>query len=149
IGGEELGDLVFTAMTGQEVDRTPPTSSPVDPNEFDFNEFMHQTRLRTEELLAQDQIEAAEAYMEQRRQQLVARGFLIRKLNQAYFAFHDSYATTGASISPIGDQLMELRRRSDSVEDFLKTVAEFGSYQEFLDYLEALRAGDAGGEAVN
>jgi len=33
--------------------------------------------------------------------------------------------------------LKELRRRSDSLEDFLKLVASFGSIQEFTDYLAA------------
>jgi hypothetical protein len=143
IGGEELGDLAFIALTGEPVDRTPRDAASVDRKGFDFNEFMHHTRLRAEEFLAQGQIEEAEAYMEERRQELVARGYLIRKLNQAYFAFHGTYATTGASISPIGGQLRELRDRSDSVEDFLKTVAEFGSYAEFLEFLEGLRAGEA------
>jgi hypothetical protein len=136
IGGEELGDLVYTALTGQVVDRTPPKPSPRDPDAFDFNQFMRQSRLRTEELLAQGKIDEAEAYLEQRRLELVSRGYLIRKLNQAYFAFHGTYATSGASVSPIGNQLQELRRRSDSLEDFLKTVAEFGSYAEFVAYVE-------------
>lgn len=153
LGGIEIGDLAFQAVTGKTVDRTPPpaadsaeppappTSSPTpDPNAFDFNKEMRQTRLRTEELLAAGKVEEAEAYMEERRQLMVAHGYLIRKINQAYFAFHGSYATGPASISPIDSQLRELRQLSDSLEDFLKTVARFSDYQEFLDYLEKARA---------
>ena len=137
IAGQELGDLVYTRLTGQVVDRPPPWAPEArDPDAFDFRAEMGETRRRTEELLAQGQIEEAEAYMEERRQLFVAHGHLIRKLNQAYFAFHGTYATSPASISPIGDQVQELRARSDSVGDFLRTVARFGSYQEFLDYLE-------------
>ena len=35
--------------------------------------------------------------------------------------------------------LEKLRQRSDTLEDFLKLVAGFGSHQEFLDYLEGVR----------
>ena len=135
IAGEELGDMVFTALTGEEALQTPP-SSPPDPAAFDFRAEMQQTRIRAEELLAQGKIEKAEAYMEERRQLFVANGFLIRKINQAFFAFHGTYATSAASISPIGDQVRELRERSASLGDFLRTAAQFGTYREFLDYLE-------------
>jgi hypothetical protein len=138
IAGEELGDMVFTALTGEEALQTPP-SSPPDPAAFDFRAEMQQTRIRAEELLAQGKIEKAEAYMEERRQLFVANGFLIRKINQAFFAFHGTYATSAASISPIGDQVRQLRERSASLEDFLRTVAQFGSYQEFLDYLDDMQ----------
>ena len=53
-----------------------------------------------EGLLAQGKIEEAEAYMEERRRFLAANGHFIRKINQAFFAFHGSYATSPASISP-------------------------------------------------
>ncbi|MCI0895344.1 MAG: hypothetical protein J4N84_10640 [Chloroflexi bacterium] len=136
IGGEEIGDRAFTAMTGETVVRDSNASGPQDPDAFDYDKAMRQTRMRTEELLGQGKILEAEAYMEERRQTMVANGFLIRKINQAFFAFHGSYAANPASISPINDQLKELRNRSASLEEFLNTVAGFGSYREFLDYLE-------------
>jgi hypothetical protein len=140
VAGEELGDMAFTALTGEEVVRTPPSAEPeAEPAAFDFRAEMQQTRIRAEELLAQGKIEEAEAYMEERRQLFVANGFLIRKINQAFFAFHGTYATSAASISPIGDQVRQLRERSASLEDFLRTVAQFGSYQEFLDYLDDMQ----------
>jgi hypothetical protein len=133
IGGSELGALVHTAITGGPGDRR------LDPERaalsFDLDGAIRETRLHAGELLAQGDIQEAEAYMERRRLLLVERGFRIRKINQAFFAFRQSYATDPASISPIDGQLTELRRRSDSLEDFLKTVAEFGSYSEFLEHL--------------
>jgi len=134
--GEELGNLVFTALTGEKAVPTPPSSPPPDPSAFDFRAEMQQTRIRSEALLAQGKIEEAEAYMEERRQLFVANGYLIRKINQAFFAFHGTYATSATSISPIGDQVRQLRERSASLEDFLQTVAQFGSYPEFRDYLD-------------
>jgi hypothetical protein len=136
LGGEEIGDLAYTAMTGEVIDRDSSSSPEVDPEVFDFNEAMRETRMGAEELLAQGKIEEAEAYMEERRQFLAANGRLIRKINQAFFAFHGSYAASPASVSPIDGQLKELRRRTDSLEDFLKLVAGFSSIQEFLDYLD-------------
>ena len=149
IAGEELGDLTFTALTGEVVNRAPAAApaesepepeskSEPDPGRFDFTNEMRQTRRRAEELLAEGKIEEAEAYMEERRQNFLANGYNIRKINQAYFAFHGSYATGPGSVSPIGEQLRELRRRSDSVSHFLETVSQFTSYQQFLEYLEHL-----------
>ena len=73
-----------------------------------------------------------------RRRLFVGRGYNIRKLNQAWFAFHGSYATGAGSVSPIGEQLRDLRSSSGSVGEFLKTMAQFGSYEEYLEYWEGL-----------
>ncbi len=106
-----------------------------EPEEFDFNAFMRETRLQVDELLAAGRVEKAETYMEERREELVEKGYYIRKLNQAYFAFHGSYATAPTSVSPIGGQLKELRERSPSLAHFLRTVAQMRSYQDLLDAL--------------
>ena len=141
LGGEAIGDRVFTAITGEQVTRDPQPPGPGDPDAFDFNDAMHETRLRTDELLAQGKIEEAEAYMEERRLFMAENGVFIRKINQAFFAFQGSYATSAASISPIDEQLRALRSRSETLEEFLKTVGTFGSYGEFLEHLEAGAAG--------
>ena len=99
---------------------------------------MRQTRLATERLLSEGKIEEAEAYMEERRSLLVENGYFVRKINQAYFAFHGSYATSAASVSPIEGLLLELWERTGTVGGFIKTAGSFGSYQEFLDHLAAL-----------
>ena len=136
IGGELIGDRAFTAMTGVIVDRGNESGSkPPDPEAFDFNAAMRETRLEAEALLAEGKIEEAESYMEERRQFIDDNGIFIRKINQAFFAFHGSYATGAASLSPIGDLLEELRDGSDSVEEFLKTVAEFGEVDDLPEYL--------------
>lgn len=134
IAGEELGDMVYTALTGEEVTRPWVRST---AGGIDFAAELRETRRRAEELLAQGDIEGAESYMEERRRFLVSRGYNIRKLNQAYFAFHGSYATGAGSVSPIGGQLEELRRQSSSLKEFLDTMARFGSYGEFVRYWEA------------
>ena len=136
IAGEELGDRTYEALTGERVTRP---RSKATTTGFDFTAEMRETRRRAEELLAQGDIEGAEAYMEERRRRFVSQGYDIRKINQAYFAFYGSYATGPGSVSPIGPQLRDLRRRSGSLKEFLDTVAQFGSYQEYLDYSEQHR----------
>ena len=136
LGGWEIGDRAYEAMTGIRYDRKPP-SPPAerDPNAFDFNTHMRETRQQTEELLSQGRIAEAESYMEERRQELLERGYRIRKINQAYFAFYGSYATSAASVSPIEGQLRGLRQRSETLGEFLNTVAQFSTYEEFLEHI--------------
>ena len=134
IGGEIIGDRAFTAMTGEQVTRERDTE-PEDPEAFDFTFEMRETRLTTEELLAEGKIVEAESYMEERRLFLADNGIFIRKINQAFFAFHGSYATGAGSVSPIGDQLQELRAGTESLEEFLKTVGEFDRAEDLPGHL--------------
>ena len=134
IGGRIIGDRAFTAMTGEVVSRERSTSVP-DPERFDFNAEMRETRLTTEELLAEGKIDEAESYMVERRQFLDDNGYFIRKINQAFFAFHGSYATGAASVSPIGDQLNQLSAEAGGLGEFLKTVGRFDQVEDLVDYL--------------
>jgi len=135
IGGEIIGDRAFTAMTGETVNREPSTDEPPDPDEFDFTTEMRETRLTAEAMLAEGKIEEAESYMNERRQFMDDNGYFIRKINQAFFAFHGSYATGAASVSPIGGQLEELQAAVDSPEEFIKTVGRFARVEDLEDYL--------------
>jgi hypothetical protein len=99
---------------------------------------MHTTRVRADELLAAGKIEEAEAYMEERRQLFWARGYQLRKLNQAYFAFYGAYEAAGggaAGRDPVGPAVVLLRRRSATVADFINTMAGFTGYDQLVGYL--------------
>lgn len=142
--GEEVSQLVVARYYPEFVlpSSSPPTEEKAEPAEerFDFAQEMRAIRLRVQELLDAGQIEEAEAYMEERRQFLVSQGYYIRKLNQAYFAFHGSYATSpssGASeeVNPIGLQLTRLRQQAGSLREFLHTVAPMSNYQDLLQAL--------------
>ena len=136
LGGWEIGDQAYEAITGIKFDRKPPAPpAERDPDAFDFSTHMRDTRQSTEELLADGHVAEAERYMEERRLELLEHGYRIRKINQAYFAFYGSYATSAASISPIEGQLRDLRQRSETLGEFLTTVAQFSTYDEFLEYL--------------
>ena len=136
IGGEIIGDRAFTAMTGEVFNREPAAATVPDPNGFDFNAERRETRLTAEELLAEGKIDEAETYMEERRRFLDDNGYFIRKINQAFFAFHGSYATGAASVSPIGDQLEELNSEAGSLGEFLKTVGRFDQVEDLEEYLD-------------
>jgi hypothetical protein len=92
---------------------------------FEFGPFMRETRLEVDRLLAEGRVEEAEAYMDARREELVDNGYNVRKLNQAYFAFHGSYAVGAAATDPIGAKLRALRLLSGDLADFVRTVAAF------------------------
>ena len=145
IAGREIGELAR-----QRLDRyapPPPGAHAHDPPvtvgdasdappRFDFQEEMRATRIRVDEMLAAGHVEQAESYMEERRNEFVAHGYRLRRLNQAYFAFHGTYADTGAAgVSVVGQQIEELRRRSPSLADFLRTVAEFTDAEDLSAYL--------------
>lgn len=126
--GEEVGDLALERLTGTVVGREPwvqPALSPLKPDRkgFDFRREMRETRGRLEELLRHGDAPTAEAYLESRRLVFVENGFDIRKLNNAWFAFHGTYADSGASISPIEPQLRAIRNDSDSLAEFLDRVS--------------------------
>ena len=110
-----------------------PTPDPNFPPPFDFRAEMHETRVHADELLAEGKIEEAEAYMEQRRQVFWQNGYLLRKLNQAYFAFHGAYADVpggAAGEDPVGPAVRALRDQSASLEDFINTIAWMTSFDE-------------------
>ena len=135
IAGRELGDLAYNRL------------KVADPSEFlglrlfnsnvdGFEGSMREIRFITDELLEQGQIDEAESYMEDQRENLVNQGYYIRKLNQAYFAFHGTYAESPESVSPIAGQLHRLRRQADNVGEFIRTVAQFETYGQFTHFVE-------------
>jgi hypothetical protein len=97
---------------------------------------MRRIRLRVDDLLAEGRVSEAEEYMEAERQKLVDKGYYLRRLNQAYFAFHGSYATSPTSVDPIGPWMRQLRAQSDSLQDFLNQVAEMRSLDDLLKTLD-------------
>ena len=96
---------------------------------------MRKTRERVDELLSAGKVEEAEAYMEERRLVFVEQGHNLRKLNQAYFAFYGSYATSPSSGNPIGGQLEWLRGQSSALRDYLRTIASVSSHEGLLALL--------------
>ena len=115
----------------EESEEQPPLDTPDQIPEgevFDFRAEMHITRLEVDRLLADRKIKEAEDYMETRRIFFWENGYLIRKLNQAYFAFHGSYAAApgGAADAAgvdLGSQLRDLKANAPSYAAFMREVA--------------------------
>jgi len=92
--------------------------------------------IQREELNA---IEEAEAYMEERRIIFVENGYNIRRLNQAYFAFHGAYADQpggAAGEDPVGEAVRNLRAQSESLADFVRKIAWVTSYERLQQLVD-------------
>jgi len=133
---EHYRDLLPPSPKADERAAQAPDSS--EEPRFVFNREMRVTRLHVDELLAAGDVAGAEAYMEERRQVFVANGYALRKLNQAYFAFHGNYAVPSSDeealppelADPIGAQLRALRAQSASLADFVDRVASLRSAED-------------------
>jgi YD repeat-containing protein len=148
LAGQEIGQKVIARYYPERVPPTPvptvaPTPAPAptptpDPNVFDFNLQMRETRVKVDELLAAGKIEEAEAYMETRRLVFWERGYRLRKLNQAYFAFYGAYnvGPGAGGADPVGPAVRQLRDRSSSVKDFLDTISWMTSFEELQETLK-------------
>ncbi len=141
---ETTADIVGEEISSRMLDKygdawgeakAPPRVQPDGGQDF-FSQQMHQIRLRVDELLSQGSVEEAERYMEEQRRLLAQKGYYIRRLNQAYFAFHGSYGTSPASSSPIGGELRQLRRESASLGEFIKKVSSISSHEQLESLLK-------------
>ena len=95
-----------------------------------FRTLMRETRITLDQLLEAGKIDEAEVYLRDRRQDFLAAGFQIRKLNQAYFAFYGSYGDAAAGVNPIPRQLGWLRADSGSPGEFLRRVGQLTSAED-------------------
>ncbi len=103
---------------------------------IDFNATMREIRLNVDDMLAQGQVDEAEQYMRERRQYLQEHGYYIRRLNQAYFAFYGTYADMPSSVSPIGEDLRQLQRKSTSLREFLNAAAGIRRLSDLQELLQ-------------
>ena len=140
IAGDEVGNAAYERYYMKETLHPPPPTpepgtSPTpapDPPAFSFNREMRETRLEADRLLAEGKIEEAESHMEARRMVFADNGYFLRKLNQAYFAFHGSYADRPTAVSPIGDQVRQVREQSSTLKKFIETMSRVSSYDDLL-----------------
>ncbi len=153
LAGREIGDRAFGLLGGvidEGMSASAATTQPIDavdaPPEFDFTTEMRATRQRVDALLGEGRVDEAETYMEERRRLFVENGHHIRKLNQAYFAFHGTYADSPSSVSPIGGQLEQFREFFGNVGGFISAVSGVSSYDRFLARLDELVAGSDNSE---
>ncbi len=149
--GDEVGRL---ALQRYYPDLVPPPPAPARPNtatpsatpappSFDFSAEMNTTRVEVDSLLAAGKVDEAEKYMEQRREVFVQHGYLIRKLNQAFFAFYGGYQSPGygaGGSDPIGPAVQAIRDLSPSVYDWVATMRGIITRDQLLQVRDALSA---------
>lgn len=140
IAGKELTRLYLELHGTREdgcgasrPDAATPTPAPAG---FDFTGEMRELRRRVESMLAEGRIEEAEALMATMRDEFEANGVSIRKLNQAYFAFHGLYADSPGSIDPIGPKLQTLLDRAGSPGEFVRMASQITTRAELDGALE-------------
>ncbi len=139
ISGRENGRYVVAAYYPAYLPPPPaappeaPAETEPEPPSFDFQREMHHTRVMTDKLLAEGQVERAEWYMEVRRRCFWEHGYHLRRLNQAYFAFHGAYAAApqgAAGEDPVGAAVRSVREKSPSVGVFVRRMAWVVSYRD-------------------
>jgi hypothetical protein len=140
IAGKEVGLALIARYYPERLPSPPPPSPPAEQKDepppapvFDFRAEMRTTRLRVDTLLEEGKIEEAEAYMEERRVFFWENGYHLRKLNQAYFAFHGAYADEpggAAGDDPVGAAVRALRASSPSLVDFLNRISWMTSFEQ-------------------
>ena len=143
IVGNEVGrkalEKYYPELAPPPMSQRPPTPiHPVpepDPPAFSFSEEMRITRERVDFLLAEEKVTEAEEYMEERRQFLLENGYFIRRLNQAYFAFHGTYRTSAAAPTedPIGPRLFRLREETLDLVSFLSAVRGMKTLEDLIE----------------
>ena len=100
---------------------------------FNFPKEMYQTRIKVEYLLADGRIDEAEQFMESQRLFFWENGYQIRKLNQAYFAFHGAYADepfSAAGKDPVGDDVRFFRGQQTSLSSFIRKISWMYNYSQ-------------------
>jgi hypothetical protein len=143
MAGRELGGMAYEDLTGEKAPEIEPprteAPAPSDPEAFDFFRFMRETRVEAERLLAAGQVTEAENYMESRRVELNTHGYRIRKINQAYFAFHGSYGESPSSVSPIAAELYELRTLLAGPGELVRALRGVRTIGRFREILSAVK----------
>jgi hypothetical protein len=139
LAGREIGEQVietyYPELVRPKLAPSTQASSPTSlPPVFNYQEEMRITREQVDELLARGEIEQAEAYMESRRRVFWDNGYQIRRINQAYFAFHGAYNDLPgggeAGSDPVGPAVLELREQCGSLGNFLRLISQMDAYED-------------------
>lgn len=138
IAGKEIGLMLMEKfyselLPPQHDIETHPSDETLDEPVFDFRAEMRTTRETVDQLLMEGGVDEAESYMEARRLFFWENGYQIRKLNQAYFAFHGAYADQPggpAGEDPVGEAVRQLRVESDTLAEFINRMSSMTSFEQ-------------------
>jgi len=126
---EEIGAQVYDRYYKQAVQPVKKTDDRI----IDFTAEMRETRRNVDMLLRAGEIGAAEQYMESRRVYFEQNGYSIRKLNQAYFAFHGIYGDDPGAVSPVYAELIRMRKGYTTLAGFINDVSAMTCYSQLKE----------------
>lgn len=130
---DEIGQRVIEKYYPSEVASIEKT----DGSRFDFDKEMNETRRNVDIMLQAGEIDVAEQYMQERRNYFERNGYNIRRLNQAYFAFHGIYGKDPGAVSTIYDDMMSLRSSYKTLYGFVNDVSLMTGYARLHEELSA------------
>ena len=141
IAGREIANIIrknhpLTLPAGQD-GSAPPGPAPT----VDYNTEMQALRLQVDALLKQGKVAEAEKAMDDKREYLASHGIVIRKINQAYFAFYGTYGDTAASSNPVGPKIEQIWALTKDVGRFLRVMREVTSATDVDRAIAALQTG--------
>jgi hypothetical protein len=154
--GKAFGALVVKHNYPEWASGVPKTSASnrlfsglsVEPRkDFDYQHEMYITRVETDRLLAAGKIDEAEAYMEDRRRFIMEHyeehWHVIRRLNQAFFAFYGTYADSPGERGedPVGPAVVALFDQCPSAGAFLRAVSQVTSFAHLQQLVAGGRCG--------
>ncbi|MAU56044.1 MAG: hypothetical protein CL899_03770 [Dehalococcoidia bacterium] len=108
----------------------------VSEKDFDYSVYMKDLRQQVDFFLLAGEIEKSEKLMNSATIYLNSRGYNIRRINQAWFAFHGSYADTPASSSEINNELTNFISSEKSLGNAIRKLRSIDNYQEYLRFVD-------------
>ena len=104
-------------------------------DKFNYQLFIKNLRLDVDELLKLGKINQAEKQMESARAELESKGFYVRKINQAWFAFNGTYADSPASSSNIDQEIESFIDSQESIGDSIKKLRKVKNFEEYKNLI--------------
>ena len=106
IVSNELGGAMLARFYPEYIPNYEVSAQPA----IDYYTEMAVTRIVVDKLLAAGKVALAEEFMETRRKMFADNGYNIRRINQAYFAYHSAYADHPGERgdSPIGPEIVKM-----------------------------------------
>lgn len=144
IMGRELSRVIQSKHPG-EFPKGADGSGPASPAPtVDFNTVMHNLRLDVDRLLAAGKVTEAEDQMDATQKYLAAHGIYVGTINQAYFAFYGTYATSPQSSNPIGPKVEKVWSLTQNVGLFLADMRDVTSVNDLDNVISKLEAAAGG-----
>jgi len=122
----EIGDRIYERNYADPASRKAVQTEA----QFNYDKEMRETRHNVDGLLAAGKIGEAEKYMEERRIDFNRQGYKIRKLNQAYFAFHGIYGQDPGAVSPVYQNMLKLRKNYAGLAGFVDIMSGMTAYAD-------------------